>query len=61
MISVKKLINDPDAVTREALEGMEAAHGDRLRVSYEPAFVVRADAVPDLPEPARAFADPFGR
>ena len=44
MISVKKLINDPDAVTREALEGMEAAHGDRLRVSYEPAFVVRADA-----------------
>jgi dihydroxyacetone kinase-like protein len=41
---VKKLINDPDAVTREALEGMEAAHGDRLRVSYEPAFVVRADA-----------------
>jgi dihydroxyacetone kinase-like protein len=44
VISVKKLINDPDAVTREALEGMEAAHGDRLRVSYEPAFVVRADA-----------------
>jgi dihydroxyacetone kinase-like protein len=41
---VKKLINDPDAVTREALEGMEAAHGDRLRVSYDPAFVVRADA-----------------
>ena len=44
MISVKKLINDPDAVTREALEGMEAAHGDRLRVTYEPAYVVRADA-----------------
>jgi len=41
---VKKLINEPDAVTREALEGMEAAHGDRLRVSYEPAYVVRADA-----------------
>ena len=41
---MKKLINDPDAVTREALEGMELAHGDRLRVSYEPAFVVRADA-----------------
>jgi dihydroxyacetone kinase-like protein len=41
---VKKLINDPDAVMREALEGMEAAHGDRLRVSYEPAYVVRADA-----------------
>ena len=41
---MKKLINDADAVTREALEGMELAHGDRLRVSYEPAFVVRADA-----------------
>ena len=25
---MKKLINDPDAVVREALEGMEAAHGD---------------------------------
>jgi phosphoenolpyruvate---glycerone phosphotransferase subunit DhaK len=44
---LKKLINDPDAVTREALEGMEAAHGDRLRVSYDPAFVVRSDAPVD--------------
>src|SRR3712207_4669515 len=42
--AMKKLINAPDAVLREALEGMEAAHGDRLRVSYEPAYVVRADA-----------------
>jgi dihydroxyacetone kinase-like protein len=41
---VKKLINDPDAVMREGLEGMEAAHGDRLRVSYDPPYVVRADA-----------------
>ena len=41
---MKKLINAPDAVVREALEGMELAYGDRLRVSYEPAFVVRADA-----------------
>jgi phosphoenolpyruvate---glycerone phosphotransferase subunit DhaK len=41
---MKKLINAPDAVVREALEGMEAAHGDRIRVSYDPAFVVRADA-----------------
>ena len=32
---MKKLINEPDAVTREALEGMEAAHGDRLRVTYD--------------------------
>jgi len=41
---VKKLINRPDDVVREALEGMALAHGDRVRVSYEPAFVVRADA-----------------
>jgi len=41
---MKKLINEPDAVVREALEGMEAAHGDRLRISYEPYVIVRADA-----------------
>jgi phosphoenolpyruvate---glycerone phosphotransferase subunit DhaK len=41
---MKKLINAPDAVVREALEGMELAYGDRLRVSYDPPFVVRADA-----------------
>jgi dihydroxyacetone kinase-like protein len=41
---MKKLINAPDAVVREALEGMEAAHGDLVRVSYDPPFVVRADA-----------------
>jgi dihydroxyacetone kinase-like protein len=41
---VKKLINGPDAVVREALEGIEAAHGDRLRVVYDPYVVVRADA-----------------
>src|SRR3954449_4754331 len=42
--TMKKLINAPDAVVKEALEGMEAAHGDRLRISYEPALIVRADA-----------------
>ena len=41
---MKKLINDPDAVVREALEGIEAAHGDKLRVVYEPMLIVRADA-----------------
>jgi phosphoenolpyruvate---glycerone phosphotransferase subunit DhaK len=41
---MKKLINAPDAVVREALEGMELAYGDRIRVNHEPAFVVRADA-----------------
>src|SRR5438045_8916236 len=41
---MKKLINAPDDVVQQALQGMEAAHGDRLRVSYDPAIVVRADA-----------------
>ena len=41
---MKKLINDPDAVVREALEGMEAAHGDLIRVIHDPKVIVRADA-----------------
>jgi dihydroxyacetone kinase-like protein len=45
--AMKKLINAPDDVVREALEGMELAYGDRLRVSYDPAYVVRADAPVD--------------
>jgi dihydroxyacetone kinase-like protein len=43
-MAMKKLINAPDAVVREALEGMELAYGDRLRISYDPAYIVRADA-----------------
>ena len=41
---MKKLINDPEAVVREALEGMEAAHRGAIRVIYDPYVVVRADA-----------------
>jgi dihydroxyacetone kinase-like protein len=41
---MKKLINSPQEVVREALEGMEAAHGDRLRIHYEPSYIVRKDA-----------------
>jgi phosphoenolpyruvate---glycerone phosphotransferase subunit DhaK len=41
---MKKLINAPDAVVQDALRGIEAAHGDRVRVSYDPAYIVRADA-----------------
>ena len=41
---MKKLINEPDAVVREALEGIEAAHGEHVRVTYEPMVIVRADA-----------------
>jgi dihydroxyacetone kinase-like protein len=41
---MKKLINAPGDVLQESLRGLEAAHSDRLRVSYDPPFVVRADA-----------------
>src|ERR1039458_7498315 len=41
---MKKLINSPDAVVHDALRGVEAAHGDRVRVTYDPAMVVRIDA-----------------
>jgi phosphoenolpyruvate---glycerone phosphotransferase subunit DhaK len=41
---MKKLINDPGDVVKEALQGVAAAHGDRLRVLTEPNVIVRADA-----------------
>lgn len=41
---MKKLINDPADVVADALHGIEAAHGDRLRVSHDPRYVVRGDA-----------------
>jgi dihydroxyacetone kinase-like protein len=41
---MKKLINAPDQVVADALRGMQAAHGERVRVSFDPYMVVRADA-----------------
>lgn len=41
---MKKLINNPENVVRESLEGMAFAHGDLIKVMYEPNYVVRADA-----------------
>src|SRR5881227_1417767 len=41
---MKKLINAPDDVVQQALQGIEAAHGDRLKVNYSPNYIVRADA-----------------
>src|SRR5215212_10638857 len=40
---VKKLINDPADVVRDALRGMAAAHPE-LRIDVDQRFVVRADA-----------------
>jgi phosphoenolpyruvate---glycerone phosphotransferase subunit DhaK len=41
---MKKLINETDAVVTESLRGFEAAHGDIVRVNYDPMYIVRADA-----------------
>ncbi|MDR3436741.1 dihydroxyacetone kinase subunit DhaK [Telmatospirillum sp.] len=41
---MKKLINSPEDVVREELEGIQLAHGDRLRVSFDPFYIVRKDA-----------------
>ncbi len=41
---MKKLINAVDDFVRESLEGLERAHGDLLRVNYDPVVVYRADA-----------------
>jgi dihydroxyacetone kinase-like protein len=41
---MKKLINAPEDVLRDALEGTAAAHGDRVRVTFDPPVIVRADA-----------------
>lgn len=41
---MKKLLNDPAALVSESLHGFAAAHPDLVRVNYEPAYIVRADA-----------------
>src|SRR5437870_9755646 len=41
---MKKLINRPEDVVKEALAGMEALHPELLRVDYENQIIVRANA-----------------
>ena len=41
---MKKLINAPEDVLKDALEGTAAAHGDRVRVTFDPPVIVRIDA-----------------
>ena len=41
---MKKLINKPEDVVREALQGIAIAHADLVKVCYEPNYIVRADA-----------------
>ncbi len=42
--TLRKLLNDPEAVVRDSLAGLAAAHGDILRVDGAAQIVVRADA-----------------
>jgi dihydroxyacetone kinase-like protein len=41
---MKKLINDPADVVKEALLGVEAAHSDRVRVDHDNKIIYRKDA-----------------
>ncbi|AFZ18640.1 dihydroxyacetone kinase subunit DhaK [Allocoleopsis franciscana] len=41
---MKKLINNPDDVVRESLQGMAVAHSDLIKVHLDPHFIYRADA-----------------
>jgi phosphoenolpyruvate---glycerone phosphotransferase subunit DhaK len=41
---MKKLINKPEDVVKEELQGIAIAHADLVKVHYDPNFVVRADA-----------------
>src|SRR6266540_89551 len=41
---MKKLINRPEDVVTDALQGMAVAHPDLLKVSFGPNYIVRGDA-----------------
>jgi len=41
---MKKLINKPEDVVTEALQGLAAAHSDLVKVHFGPNIIVRADA-----------------
>ena len=41
---MKKLINSPETVVKDALAGVTLAHPDLVKVHFDPDFVVRADA-----------------
>jgi dihydroxyacetone kinase-like protein len=41
---MKKLINKPEDVVKEELQGIEKAHPDLVKVFYDPNYIVRADA-----------------
>ncbi|NES75119.1 MULTISPECIES: dihydroxyacetone kinase subunit DhaK [Okeania] len=42
---MKKLINNPNDLVRESLQGMAIAHPDLIKVNFDPHFIYRADAL----------------
>ena len=38
---MKKLINDVDSIVRESIAGLEAAHSDLVKVTYDPNVILR--------------------
>jgi dihydroxyacetone kinase-like protein len=43
-VKMKKLINRPEDVVKESMAGLGAAHGNLLRISFDPDIIIRADA-----------------
>ena len=41
---MKKLINNPEEVVMEELQGIEMAHPGLVKVHFDPNYVVRVDA-----------------
>ena len=41
---MKKLINKPEDVVKEELQGIIAAHSDLVKVFFDPNYIVLADA-----------------
>lgn len=41
---MKKLINNPEDVVKEELQGIELAHPHLVKVFYDPDYIIRADA-----------------
>ena len=41
---MKKLINLPEDVVREGLQGFALAHPDLVKVHFDPNYIVRVDA-----------------
>jgi phosphoenolpyruvate---glycerone phosphotransferase subunit DhaK len=41
---MKKLINNPENVVTEEMQGIAAAHADLVKVHFDPNYIVRADA-----------------